>query len=265
MADRVIYSSLFIDNEGEFVPLLAHDNLNGTWSLDTNGVLGGAVPAGDNNIGNVDVLSIAAGTNNIGDVDIASIADGVNVVEGITTGAAVVTDANGTLQQYLRGLVKMAADTTPVATKGVGFSIPVTLTVTNGVYTIGDVVGGLITFANAVSAAGKRSIIHTIVLSGVAALDYELWFFDSNITTPAADNAVFALVAADVAMCKGVIPIGSWDYKAPASAFNVATLRGLAFEYSCAVTTLYAYLKAVTVTSPGTTTLTLTIKGEYID
>lgn len=31
----------------------------------------------------------------------------LNTVAGITTGAAVITDANGTLQQYLRGLIKL--------------------------------------------------------------------------------------------------------------------------------------------------------------
>ena len=39
-----------------------------------------ALPAGDNNIGNVDVLTIAAGDNNIGNVDIASIAAGTNLI-----------------------------------------------------------------------------------------------------------------------------------------------------------------------------------------
>ncbi len=36
-----------------------------------------------------------------------AVADGKNVVLGITTGAAVTTDANGTIQQYLRGLIKL--------------------------------------------------------------------------------------------------------------------------------------------------------------
>jgi hypothetical protein len=157
------------------------------------------------------------------------------------------------------------AGTFAVQAVGTGFSIPATLTVTNGAYSVADAVGGLITFANAASAAGKRSIIHTITLAGVAALAYELWFFASDITTPAADNAAFTLVAADVAQCKGVIPIAVTDYLAPQSAFNVATLRGVAFEFSCVATTLYAYLKAVATTTPGTTTLTLTIKGEFID
>lgn len=151
------------------------------------------------------------------------------------------------------------------AVKGAGFSISVPLTVTNGAYTIGDVVGGLITLVGAASAAGKRSVIHSLTLAGVAALAYELWFFASDIATPAADNAALALVAADVAMCKGVIPIATTDYNAAQTAFNVATLRNLGFVFTCTATTLYAYLKAVAVTSPGTTVLTLTIKGEFID
>ena len=149
--------------------------------------------------------------------------------------------------------------------KGVSFTIPVTLTVTNGAYTIADAVGGLITFAGACSAAGKAAIINTVILSGVAAIAYELWLFAADIATPAADNAAFTLVAADAAQCKGVIPISTADYCAAQSAFNVATVRGVGLQYSCTATTLYGYLKATAVTSPGTDTLTLSIKGEFID
>jgi hypothetical protein len=188
-------------------------------------------------------------------------------VFNVDTGSWYTISADGSLATYSLP-ISLAAGTNnigSVTAKGTGFSIPVTLTVTNGAYSINDVVGGLITFAGAASAAGKRSVIHTVTLAGVAALAYELWFFASDIATPAADNAVFTLVAADVAMCKGVIPIATTDYKAPASAFNVATLTACAFEFSCTATTLYAYLKATAVTSPGTTTLTLTIEGEFID
>lgn len=36
-----------------------------------------------------------------------TIADGADVTQGVTTGAAVITDANGTIQQYLRGIIKL--------------------------------------------------------------------------------------------------------------------------------------------------------------
>lgn len=48
----------------------------------------------------VDVLSTTG--NSAG-----TVADGADVTQGVTTGAAVVTDADGTVQQYLRGLVKL--------------------------------------------------------------------------------------------------------------------------------------------------------------
>jgi ethanolamine utilization microcompartment shell protein EutS len=56
-----------------------------------------ALPAGTNNIGDVDVLTIAAGDNNIGNVDVASIAAGdnnignVDIVSGTLTTVSTVT------------------------------------------------------------------------------------------------------------------------------------------------------------------------------
>jgi hypothetical protein len=151
--------------------------------------------------------------------------------------------------------------------RGRGFSVPVTLTVTNGVYTIGDVVGGLITLPGVASANGKHALINSITLSGVVAIAYELWFLSADIATPAADNAPFTLVAADELLVRGIQPISSADYFAAASAFNVASLRGVGLEVQTGVatTSLYAYLKATAVTSPGTTTLYLRVSGEQID
>jgi hypothetical protein len=62
-----------------------------------------------------------SGTGNITTLG-QTLVDGANATLGITTGAAVSTDATGTLQQYLRGLVKLfttatfkAASTAPTA------------------------------------------------------------------------------------------------------------------------------------------------------
>ena len=63
-----------------------------------------------------------SGTGNITTLG-QTLVDGANATLGLTTAAAVTTDATGTLQQYLRGLVKLftaitvkAASTAPVAT-----------------------------------------------------------------------------------------------------------------------------------------------------
>jgi hypothetical protein len=213
------------------------------------------------------------------------------VIGGATSDAAVITDATGSIHQYLRGLVKLIAAKINVATvdtvsavtaitnalpagtnaigtvRGSGLSVTATLAVTNGAYSIADVVGGLITFANAVSANGKHAVINSIVLSGVAAIPYELWLFNADIATPAADNAAFTLVVADTLKCLGVIRITAGDYCAAQSAFNVATLAGVGKQVKAAAanTSIYAYLKATAVTSPGTTTLYLTVDFEYLD
>lgn len=54
----------------------------------------GALPAGTNNIGDVDILSIAAGDNNIGNVDIASIAAGDNNIGNVDIASIAAGDNN---------------------------------------------------------------------------------------------------------------------------------------------------------------------------
>jgi len=141
-----------------------------------------------------------------------------------------------------------------------------TLAVTNGVYSVGDVVGGLITIPLCASSAGRSSVLQSIVLSGVVNLAYELWYFASDIATPAADNAVFTLVAADIAKCKGVLPVALTDwYNSTAAAFMAANKNNVGMRFNPVATTLYAYMKATVVTSPGTTVMTITHAGQYLD
>ena len=67
---------------------------NGTGVIATVGAvtaITNALPAGTNNIGDVDVLSIAAGNNNIGDVDIASIASGDNNIGNVDIVSGTIT------------------------------------------------------------------------------------------------------------------------------------------------------------------------------
>lgn len=100
-------------------------------------------------------------------------ADGGQATLGITSGAAVTSDAAGTIQQYLRGLAKalaaltstgnaldinvksggnsngtaLAANSAPTVNAPTTFRIAVTPTVTASAYTAGNVMGGIMTFA----------------------------------------------------------------------------------------------------------------------
>jgi hypothetical protein len=148
---------------------------------------------------------------------------------------------------------------------GIGITVP--LAVTSGSYSIGDVVGGLITLPNAVRTAGGKSLLTSISLFGVAALVYELWIMNADIATPAADNAAFALAAADGAKMCAHVPIAAADYKAAQNSFNFASVGNIFKVCQAAVgqTSLYAYLKATATTTPGTTALNLYCGFQYLD
>lgn len=77
------------------VTLTASTNYVGLASVNIGGTLP-ALSAGTNNIGDVDVLSIAAGDNNIGNVDIASIAAGANYIglASVNIGGSLPAGAN---------------------------------------------------------------------------------------------------------------------------------------------------------------------------
>ena len=95
--DGTNIQSLHVDSSGDaqvdVLSIAAGDNNIGNVDVVTLP----ALAAGTNNIGDVDVLSIAAGTNNIGDVDVASIAAGdnnignVDIVSGTITTVSTVT------------------------------------------------------------------------------------------------------------------------------------------------------------------------------
>lgn len=68
-------------------------------------------------LGTVGIDQVTANANHVEDVLL-------NTVLGTTGGAAVVSDANGTVQQYLRGLVKILADLWNSATHTLGIRLP---------------------------------------------------------------------------------------------------------------------------------------------
>lgn len=141
-------------------------------------------------------------------------------------------------------------------------SVQVALTVTNGAYTIGDVVGGLVTFSNAVREKGGCALISSLKFSAVGAIPYNVWFLNADIATPALDNAAFTIVVADQPKVLGVVPIAAADYiVAGPSAFYTATVRNvcLAVKAAATVQSIYAYVVATAVTSPGTAAAYITV------
>jgi len=133
-----------------------------------------SIATGDNNIGNVDLASaIPAGANNIGDVDILTIAAGETHIGEVGSPGITISQ------------------------------IP---TVTNGAYSAGDAVGGLLTFANAARVSGGGGVVKSVIIIDDAGQDVELelWLFDRTFT-PITDNAAWAPLEADLENLVAVI------------------------------------------------------------
>lgn len=116
-----------------------------------------ALPAGTNNIGDVDITSIAAGTNNIGDVDIASIAAGDNNIGnvdvltlpadplGANADAAATAGSTGSISAKLRLItsqldsIKTAVETLDNVVSGSEAQVDIVAALPAGTNTIGKV------------------------------------------------------------------------------------------------------------------------------
>jgi len=122
---------------------------------------------------------------------------------------------------------------------------------TSPAYTAGDAVGGLLTFAGAVLAAGGTGLVlaATALCKTPALLPIlELWLFDATFT-PTADNAAFAPSDADMAKCLGVLPVSAW-YDAGSN--SMAVWRG-AHPVRLVGTSLFGQLVTRTAVTLGST------------
>ncbi len=117
----------------------------------------------------------------------------------ITTGVygdAVESADDAALLAYLQSV-----EDDPVQTFGWGFDVAVTPTVTNGAYSAGDIIGGLMTFANVARAIDEAFLITGVAVAIKAAvmpnpLTLILFSADPTATTKT-DNAAYSLNAAD--------------------------------------------------------------------
>jgi hypothetical protein len=140
---------------------------------------------------------------------------------GATSGAKVITDANGTIQQYLRGLVtQWISSTLTLAARTASAAVTLTRTADTNAYAANDVIGAAtgstaaLTFANMGPSGGEvtlTSVSLEIDASAVIAgeTSYRLYLY--NVTPPSAlgDNAAFDLPSGDRASFLGYVDLGT--------------------------------------------------------
>lgn len=145
----------------------------------------------------------------------------LNTILGVTSGAAVITDANGTAQQYLRGLVKLwiaglaAGEAHIGEVSGNSAAVQVALTVsTSPAYSSGDSIGGKITIANAARAAGRSTTLQNMTVldrANQSPAGTILIFNADPVNATITDNAAFVYSTDDLKVVAR-IPVAASDY-----------------------------------------------------
>lgn len=191
-----------------------------------------ALPAGTNNIGDVDIASIAAGDNNIGNVDLASaIPAGENLIGLVGASDIIVT---------------------------------VTPTLDTSAYTSGDLLFDSTEIANAVRANGGCAILQSITIvdkddqrAGLTLLfaDAATDFGTPN-SAPDPDDGETATVLGHVAIVAG-------DYVDLGGA-SVACVRGLGLLLKAGAATTSLYVAAMTGGTPTHTASGLALKLGFL-
>lgn len=137
------------------------------------------------------------------------------IAQRLTSLIALIPAAlgQGTMAQSMR--VVIASDQSAVQASGWGFDVPVTPTVTAGAYAAGDIMGGLITFANVAHAADKLVVVSGVQVISKAAVTpaLTLHIFNADPTsTTKTDNAAYSLNAADAfKVVKSIVLPTTWN------------------------------------------------------
>lgn len=192
------------------------------------------------------------GEGRVNDADLAAVA-------GTTAGAAVITDAAGTIQQYLRGLIaQWISYTLTFASQGHSVAASVTRTNDTNAYTANDVIGAAtgstaaLSFANVGRSGGDIMITSAEIEIDAAALisgetSYNLYLY--NVTPPSAlgDNAAFDIPSGDRASFLGKLSLGT-----PVDEGSTLYLQtdGINKHVKLAGTGLFAYLVTVGAYTP---------------
>lgn len=167
-----------------------------------------ALVAGTAVIGKVSVDQTTPGTTDSVSV---STAQGAGAAIGATTGAKVITDANGTMQQYLRGLVSQwVASTLTFASQG--YNAAATFTPAASSHVANDCNGAAGTFSSMGPSGGRIMITSASVEIDGATAEATAWrLYLYNVTPPSAtaDDGAWDLVSGDRTAFLGYVDLGT--------------------------------------------------------
>lgn len=161
--------------------------------------------------------------------------------------------------------------TTTVNASGLGFKSTVTLTTdAHTVYASGDALStNQLAFPNVARFAGGRGVITKMTLTDTSmpsstAIGMELHLFDRSLaSTFHTVNTAAAIAQGDIVNFQGVVPSGPWYSNASTSGSINASTRTY---YRTNGTTLVGVpIVRGTPTYISTSSLTLTIEGDYLD
>jgi hypothetical protein len=206
-----------------------------------------ALPAGTNNIGDVDIASIAAGDNNIGNVDVASIAAGTNNIGDVDIASIAAGDNNiGNVD-----IATIAAGETHIGQVGVsGTIVPITFSLDTNAYADGDVLADSQILANALRINDGTGEIVSLVLNdkddqGVA---MDVVFLSANVSL-GTENGAVAITDADADNILGVVHIDGADWIDMINS-RVATKRDLGLKIKAVTGAASIYVGLITRGAP---------------
>jgi len=220
-----------------------------------------SLPAGTNNIGDVDILSIAAGDNNIGNVDVVtlpSLPAGSNAIGKLTANSGVdIGDVDVT--SIAAGENHLGEVGGKLATVSGSFTRPADTTA----YTAGDVVSNSTSSTTLLSIsgcarvnAGSGYIVGARLITDKKSITprVRVHVYNASNPTVAADNAAMDIRYADVSKRIGFfdLPAMSTGTDSTNSTSSQAQDKTLRFPFVCAAssTTLYFLLEALDAFTP---------------
>ena len=253
---------------GEFLPMRVQGTADGELKVSAT------LDASDIEIGAVELKNGTSDARGVVDIpaNISTSSNTLSVhdpVVGLTTDAAVVTDANGSLTQFLRGIVKLLSTGTGTVI-GQGYTSVVDNTRANDAtpYTAGDCVGGnasaVYEFTNMGANGGHIIVTDTALRIDTASIpagmtSFRLHLYNATPPSAYADNAAWDLPAGDRAAYLGYLDLGN-----PVDVGSTLYVQQTGVNKKLkllANTSLFAYL----VSNAGYTPTALTVKSVQLN